>query len=85
MTRAEILTCLRQWLVAKNGALAAHDLDDDTPIVEQRLLSSLQVASLLLYIEQLRGAPIDIESLQPGAFRSLATIYQHFFNGAAHA
>jgi acyl carrier protein len=85
MTRAEILTRLRQWLVEKNSELAAHDLDDDTPIVEQRILSSLQVASLLLYIEQLRGAPIDIESLQPGAFRSLATIYQHFFSGASHA
>jgi len=84
MTRAEILDRLRLWLEQHAGASAA-DVGEDTPIVEQRILSSLQVAGLLVYIEQLRGAPIELESLQPGAFRSLAAIYHHFFGGAAHA
>jgi hypothetical protein len=85
MTRAQIINRLRGWIAAKDGRIAAADIGEETPIVERRLLSSLQVMNLLLYIEELRGEPIDAESLQPGAFRSLAAIYQQFFAERSHA
>jgi acyl carrier protein len=84
MTRTEIIDRLRAWIADKDGRICATDITDETPIVEQRILSSLQVVNLLLYIEQMRGAPIDIESLQPRSFRSLATIYLQFFAETAH-
>jgi hypothetical protein len=67
------------WIVEKAAGICAADITEDTPIVEQRILSSLQVANLLLYIEQMSGAPIEISSLRPGVFHSLAAIYRHFF------
>ena len=85
MKRIEIINQLRAWLVDKDASLRTNDITEDTPIVEQRILSSLQVVSLLLHIEQLRGAPIEISSLRPGMFHSLSAIYQHFFADAARA
>jgi len=85
MTRAEVIDCLRDWIAKKDGRIAAAEIAEETPIVERRLLSSLQVVNLMLYIEQLRGAPIDPEALKPRAFRSLAAIYQQFFAETAHA
>jgi acyl carrier protein len=84
MTRTEIIDRLRAWIADKDGRICATDITEQTPIVEQRILSSLQVVNLLLYIEQMRGVPIDVESLQPRSFRSLATIYQQFFAETAH-
>lgn len=85
MTRAEIIDRLRCWIATKDGRVVAAEIGDETPIVERRLLSSLQVMNLMLYIEELRGEPIDPESLRPGAFRSLAAIYQQFFAERSHA
>lgn len=85
MSRSEVIDSLRVWLVEKDASIRAADITEETPIVERRILSSLQVANLLLYIEQMRGAPIEISSLRPGMFHSLAAIYQHFFAGATHA
>jgi acyl carrier protein len=85
VNRIEIINQLRTWLVEKDANLRVNDITEETPIVEQRILSSLQVVSLLLHIEQMRGAPIEISSLRPGMFHSLSAIYQHFFADAAHA
>jgi acyl carrier protein len=85
MTRAQIIDRLRGWIATRDGRIAAAEIGEETPIVERRLLSSLQVMNLILYIEELRGEPIDPESLRPGAFRSLAAIYQQFFAEGAHA
>lgn len=85
MTRIEIIDCLRAWLVEHNPEIDIADITEDTLIIEEGILSSLQVASLLLYLEQMRGEPIDIGSLRSRTFSSLATIYHNFFAGPAHA
>jgi acyl carrier protein len=69
---------LRHWVLAKNGKIRPEELDDHTPILEQRIITSLQVMDLILFLEQLTGKPIEVEMLQPGAFRSIETLYQHF-------
>lgn len=79
MNEREIKTELRAWIVRRNGKIAADDLTDTTPIVDRRILSSLHVAELLIQIARLRGRPVEIESLRPGAFRDVDTIYRAFF------
>lgn len=83
MTETEIKSELRGWIARKNGKVAVDDLTDTTPIVERRVLSSLHVAELLVYIARLRARPVDIESLRPGAFRDVETIYRVFFGGSS--
>jgi hypothetical protein len=76
---------LRRWVLERNPCLDPAELRDDTPLLESRLVTSLQVTDLLLLIESLRQAPIDVERLRPGAFRDLATIRETFFDDARSA
>ncbi len=70
---------LRQWVLERNPSLREADLADDTPLIERRYLTSLQVPDLLLFIEQLRGTPVDAGRLKPGVFRSIDAIHGAFF------
>ena len=69
---------LRRWVLERNPELNDSDLSDDTPLIERRYLTSLQVADLLLFLEELRGAPVDASRLKPGVFRSIDAIHQAF-------
>jgi len=81
----DIRTRLRDWMIAKNGKIRPEELDDQTPILEQRILSSLQVMDLILFLEQLTDKPIEVEMLQVGVFRSIDMLYRHFFaEGVTH-
>ena len=80
-TEAEIRHALRQWIVDKTGRVSRNDLSDTTPIVEHRIITSLQIMDLLLFVEKLSGKPIDVEDLKPGAFKDVDTIYERFFEG----
>lgn len=79
MSEQEIKNSLRTWISAKSHHAEAAKLTDETPILEQRILSSLQVMDLILYIEQLSKNGIDPESLKPGVFSSVNRIYETFF------
>ena len=70
---------LRQWVVTRSGKLQLADLSDDTPILERRIITSLQVMDLILYIEEASGRAIDVARLKPGAFRDIDTIWKNFF------
>jgi len=78
-TEAEIRQTLREWVSQKNSTMAPTDLSDTTPLIEQRLISSLHILELILLLEQLRQRPIDVAQLKPGVFRDVNTIYQQFF------
>jgi acyl carrier protein len=78
-SEAEVRETLRGWLCRTGGKVRPEQLRDDTPILERRLISSLQVMELILFLEQLRGAPVDAEAIRPGAFRDIDSIYQSFF------
>jgi acyl carrier protein len=78
-TESEVRQTLRDWIVKKNGRIAARDLVDDTPIIERRIISSLQLTDLILTLEKMSGNPIDAEMLRPGAFRDINAIYRNFF------
>jgi hypothetical protein len=81
-TEAEIRHALREWVVRTNSKIAPDALSDRTPIIEQRIVTSLQITDLLLFLEELTGRPIDVERLKPGVFRDIDTIYENFFRKA---
>lgn len=78
-TELEIRTALRDWIVRTNGKIRPEELTDETPIIEQRIISSLQVMDLLLFFEQLTGKSVDVEKLKPGIFQNINTLYENFF------
>jgi acyl carrier protein len=82
-TENEIREALRDWIVKTNGKILAEQLDDETPIIEQRIISSLQVMDLIFFIEKLSNKSIEVESLKVGVFRTINAIYGTFFQGSA--
>jgi acyl carrier protein len=79
MTEAEIKDRLRTWIAERSGKISAAEIHDDTPIIEQRIVSSLHALELLCYIEQIRNRPLDRAELKPAMLRSIDAIYSVFF------
>jgi acyl carrier protein len=75
---------LREWIEQRASRKVNGGLLDDTPILERRIISSLQVMELLLFIEKTSGKPINVNHLKPGSFRSVDTIYDTFFAEGTH-
>lgn len=84
MSDETLKAALKDWIAKKSGGkVTVADLKDDTPIIEQRIISSLQVMDLILHLERLRGKPVEVESLKPGAFSTVAAIHANFFGTGA--
>ncbi len=81
MTETEIRVALREWVREQAGD--APLIDDATPLIASRLITSLQVMDLLLLLEELRQEPIDPTALRPAAFRDIDAIYATFFAAPA--
>jgi acyl carrier protein len=77
-TETEVKLALRDW-ISRKGKTKPEDLSDQTPIVEQRIISSVQLMELILFIEDLSGKSIDVQSLKKGMLRDIDTIYENFF------
>jgi acyl carrier protein len=78
-TETEIREALREWIVKTNGKIQPEQLNDETPIIEQRIISSLQIMDLIFFIEKLSAKSIEVESLKVGVFRNINSIYDTFF------
>ena len=48
---------IRQWVLERNRELEVGDLADDTPLIERRYLTSLQVADLVLIRRRAEVSP----------------------------
>ena len=57
----------------------AGGLDDQTPILESGILSSLDVVELIVFVESLRGEEVDVESIEPEMLTNVDTLYTTFF------
>ena len=75
---AELRDALRTWVREHSPAAVGDDFSDTTPLIASGHLTSLQVTDLLLFVEELRQAPLDPASLRPGVFRDVDTIYATF-------
>ncbi len=69
---------VRRWVLERNPDLPADGLRDDTPLLRDRLVTSVQVLDLLLLVESLRDAPIDPVDLIAGSFADVDTIARTF-------
>lgn len=78
MIEAEIRQRLREWIVNR-AKDRPEDMKDDTPILETGILSSLDVVELILFVEQLKGDEVSLDSLEPEAIRDVNAIYATFF------
>ena len=81
-SETETKDSLRACIARLNGKLPAAGILNDTPVIERRIITSLQVMDLILELEQLRGRPVDVESLKPGVFRDIDSMYAAFWAGA---
>jgi acyl carrier protein len=77
----EVRAHLARWVAERSQRVLAEDISGDTPILERRLITSVQVMDLILEIEQLSGKSIDVSRLKPGVFKDIDTIYRNFFAG----
>ena len=83
MAEAEIRSQLRSWILARAGAPQDRLPSDDLPILDEGLLSSLDIVEFILFIESLRGQEVDIEAIEPEVFTNIDTLYQAFFHDLA--
>ena len=70
---------IKDWIVDKKSIQDATGLDNSTPLLESKLLKSVDLMDLILFIEFLREQPLNIDELNPGAFHSIDAIAENFF------
>ena len=75
---------LRAWILAKSPDLTPDQLTDQTPLFEGRILRSVHLPELILLLERLSGAQIDLEDLTVGEFRDLDALVANFASPAGH-
>jgi hypothetical protein len=83
MTLEQARAELRAWIVATSGKIRPEELRDDTPLLEQRIISSLHVAELILFVESLRGGPVDLSLLNGKALRDVDSVCKTFLSDLA--
>ena len=56
---------LRGWILERSGATPDRLERDDQPILDEGLLTSLDVVEFILFIESVREEEVDIEAIEP--------------------
>lgn len=75
----EIKQALREWIAKKSRNCDMTSILDHTLILENRIITSVQIMDLILYLENLTNKPVSIEQVQPGVFSCIDSIYSAFF------
>ena len=83
MDEQNIRSQLRDWIDEHKKTSIAAALDDQTPLLETGLLSSLDIVEFVLFIEELRGDEVDTDEIEPEVFTSIDTLWDGFFAAAA--
>lgn len=79
MQESDIKGRLRDWIVKHSKAPGKAAFTDDTHILEEGILSSLDIVEFVLFIESLRGEDVDTDDIEPQVFTSINTLYAAFF------
>ena len=74
---------LRSWILARRPDVPTGALRDDTPLLQSRILTSLDLLELIVFLERLRARPVDVEELRAGAFRDVDTLCRSFLEDAS--
>jgi acyl carrier protein len=76
----EIRARLREWILEHAKAPPpGGGLSDQTGLLDTGLLSSLDVVEFVLFIEELRGAEVEADEIEPEVFTNLDTLWDGFF------
>jgi acyl carrier protein len=79
MHESEVRAKLREWIAKRAKKAITAKFDDETPVLQDGILSSLDIVEFVLYIESLRGEDVDADAIQPEAFTNINTLYSAFF------
>lgn len=74
---------LREWILAHSKSAFLGELTDQTPLLESGLISSLDVVELVVFLEELRGAEIEPDEIEPHLFTSVDALWEGFFAARA--
>lgn len=69
---------VRSCLAAIKPDADLQRIEDDTPLLEERVITSFDVLDLMLHLERVRGQRISRTQLVPGSFRDINTIARVF-------
>lgn len=82
MQESEVRNTLRAWILKHAKTPPGAEFNDQTQILEDGILSSLDIVEFVLYIESLRGEDVNVEDIEPEVFTSIDTLYAAFFLAA---
>ena len=74
-SETEIRAELRTYVARHAGDVA---FTDQTALFSVRVLRSIHLPELIMLVERLRGAPIDVEQLRIGDFDSIDAMLTRF-------
>ena len=81
MQELEVRGKLRDWIAKHAKKPLTAEFNDETPVLELGILSSLDVVEFVLFIENLRGDEVDADAIEPEAFTNINSLYSAFFAG----
>lgn len=79
MQEQEVRAKLRDWIATHAKKPLTADFHDATPLLEMGILSSLDIVEFVLFIENLRGADVDPDDIEPEVFTNINTLHSAFF------
>jgi acyl carrier protein len=83
MQESDVRAKLRDWILKHAKTPPGQDFSDQTQLLEQGILSSLDIVEFVLFIESLRGEDVDVEDIEPAVFTCIDSLYEAFFAAMA--
>ena len=80
MNHSSAVAKVRSCLAAIKPDIDLDAVGDDTPLLEERVITSFDVLDLILHLEQVSGQSIKRTQLVPGSFRDIETIARVFLS-----
>jgi acyl carrier protein len=77
-TEQEYKEEILKWVLKVSTKVKPEELTVTTPLIETRIISSMQVMELILFLERLKGSRLNMKNMKPGAFNNIETIYNAF-------
>ena len=79
MQESDVRSKLRDWILKHAKTPPGAGFNDQTPLLEDGILSSLDIVEFVLFIESLRGEDVDVDDIEPEVFTSIDSLHAAFF------
>ena len=80
LDNSNVRLALREWIQSKAPSVDEAKITDQTLIIEEGLITSVDVLELFMLIEELGDIEIDATELEPHMLESIDKICQTFLN-----